>query len=190
MERDDLSINEKAYFKIILHALKYSDKPVFGFLLGHRSGSKILVTDSVCLFHSSVLLPNVKQAYELVQLNSEEDILGVYESLLQPDKENTFSLMANSILDSLKAETDGIVIGLNLILNDCPRKTEDIARRPSLEVFNFDKKPTFKYEIEEPKSFTDKLKDLVLEKVHFCLADFEDHCEDLENDFFNSNLKL
>ncbi len=50
-------VSTEAYAKIMLHALKFPARPVFGIVLGREEGKNLYVCDAIPLFHNYPLAP-------------------------------------------------------------------------------------------------------------------------------------
>ena len=78
-----IDLNSKAYYKIMLHCLKYLTSDCYGFLLGKKEGNKYIVSNAIPLTHDKVFGPAFKIAVSMIKgFFPNEKIIGFYENLI------------------------------------------------------------------------------------------------------------
>ena len=80
-----LTIQDRAYLMMHLHAIKYHQFDCFGLLIGSKNNKTVEVTDSIPLFHQRVLTGTCETAFEMVSslfLKEGQSIVGLYEAAL------------------------------------------------------------------------------------------------------------
>jgi hypothetical protein len=95
----NISINDKAYAKLMLHCLKHTANDCFGILIGNKD-SPTEVTDVVPMSHDKIFAPQLELCLKFIEnYMPENKVIGLYENLvLNKEKENpTISNTANYI---------------------------------------------------------------------------------------------
>ena len=101
----NIDLNSKAYYKIMLHCLKYLTSDCFGFLLGKFQDNKYIVTDAVPLTHDKIFGPSFKIAVSMIKgFFPNEKIIGIYENLIvnQMKEEGALSNESSYICEMIK----------------------------------------------------------------------------------------
>ena len=80
------TITDKAYKKVLLHAMKHHKADVIGVFIGRKAegdAKKIIVEDAIPLFHQKVVSGSLEIAFEMIEAtltNETTKIVGVYEA--------------------------------------------------------------------------------------------------------------
>jgi hypothetical protein len=103
------SIEDKAYRKLLLHALKYHKADCMGLLLGRKQqdNKRVIIDDAVPLFHNKIVSGPLEVAFEMVESTLVDEttrIVGVYEApILGAETQDTPSPLATAIAQQIKA---------------------------------------------------------------------------------------
>ncbi len=64
-----ITIDNKAYAKIMLHLMKHTVSDCIGVLIGTEEGDKVTVLDAIPLFHDRIFAPQLEIALKFVFIN-------------------------------------------------------------------------------------------------------------------------
>ncbi|KAM7539150.1 hypothetical protein Aperf_G00000055173 [Anoplocephala perfoliata] len=179
-------LDSLAFVKIILHASKYPHLAVNGVLLGELDQSKFIIHDCVPLFHGCLTLsPMLEVALSQIEnycAMANLKICGYYQANELANC-NEINQIASRIGDKI-AENTGF--GNILILNN------DRIRSLSSECFTLYCKKDETWQksskVTVEKSSADLVKPLLTEGGLKTFADFDNHLDDVSNDWRNPNL--
>ena len=86
MANTQLTMKDRAYLIMHLHAVKYHNFDCMGVLIGQKGGSnEVIVEDSVPLFHQRFQTGTLEVAFDMIEsvyLKGEQKIVGIYEAAL------------------------------------------------------------------------------------------------------------
>jgi hypothetical protein len=92
-----ISINEKAYSKIMLHCLKHTSNDCFGILLGTSSNGTTEITDTIPLSHDKLFAPQTELCLKFIENYMQgSKVIGLYENLLL-NKEKEVLTVSNTV---------------------------------------------------------------------------------------------
>jgi hypothetical protein len=162
-----MKMHERAYSKIMLHAAKYPEKPVTGFLVTKVQNSGNNDVEAICVLHSPVL-SMISVAYE--QLSTVYNVVGMYfgnQNVL--DKSISVGRLASQIKDCV------------LVRIDLPSKDSGLV---ALTFNGKDWKETGPVAVGAGARH--RLTDLIQSQAYDKLYDFENHLTNLQLDWINS----
>lgn len=173
------------YSTIILHCLKYPSKGVFGLLIGNKKGDKVTVTGCVPLCHESTpLAPPLELATALVHGKFGGSLVGVYFSNANPS-DTSLNMYATRLADRISAVTSSAAILVQVmnerLVSDCEQD-----RLVAYEKDGDSWKET--KTLFQGSNFLRGLQAVIQKKLYRELADFENHLDNPEFDFYNTNL--
>ncbi|KAF8366141.1 hypothetical protein PRIPAC_83970 [Pristionchus pacificus] len=181
-----IEVDSLPYATIVLHALKYPSKAVYGLLLGEAKGSKVKVNNVVPLAHeASPLSPSLEIALTLVSARPNgEAIVGVYyapQNLKETGASPTAIRLAQKIA-AINGSPATIVELQNVKLeggcqNECLtcRQSNDEGKWKELSI----------------SATQDTLTTVSLaaqRRLYREVVDFENHLDSPESDFYNAAL--
>ncbi|CAI2301518.1 unnamed protein product [Caenorhabditis sp. 36 PRJEB53466] len=173
------------YSTIILHCLKYPAKGVFGLLIGNKKGDKVTVTGCVPLCHESTpLAPPLELATSLVHGKYGASLVGVYFSNATPS-ETSLSPFAIRLAERISAVTSSAAV-LIQVMNEKLVADCDQDRLVAYEKDGESWKET--KTIFQGSNFLKGLQAVIQKKLYRELADFENHLDNPDSDFYNTNL--
>eukprot|EP00824_Muranothrix_gubernata_P017651 TRINITY_DN36039_c0_g1_i1.p2 TRINITY_DN36039_c0_g1~~TRINITY_DN36039_c0_g1_i1.p2 ORF type:complete len:203 (-),score=47.50 TRINITY_DN36039_c0_g1_i1:21-608(-) len=188
------AIHNEAYWKIVLHALKYPHLAVNGLLVGslHKEGGdKITIVDAVPVAHGQVTLGMVMEAALLQTEAAFQDknlrIVGYYHANeRQGDRE--LPQLAKKLGDKL-----GTYFSPTCVLLVDNMKLTPPGDHVALRLYTTDARNQWRLGEETSLSMADPnplgmLKDHVAEHRYHQLHDFEDHLEDVTRDWLNRDV--
>ncbi|GAW81162.1 conserved protein, unknown function [Plasmodium gonderi] len=194
MKETEITIENFAYAKIFMHALKNSYDDVCGILIGkydenEKHKQKCIITDSVPLFHTHILSPFLNLAFTLVENHykgKEERILGYYHICIEDGKNINIKniKVCELIADKLvKNYSDAMICLVQL------SKLED-DNSGCLNVFmqDNDSEEWKKVGIVVTTMNKDFLKKNISNNEYLNIHDFDDHLNCISYDFMNPNL--
>uniref|UniRef100_A0A8R1I140 MPN domain-containing protein n=1 Tax=Caenorhabditis japonica TaxID=281687 RepID=A0A8R1I140_CAEJA len=173
------------YSTIILHCLKYPAKGVVGLLIGAKKGDKVTVTGCVPLCHESTpLAPPLELATSLVHAKFGASLVGVYFSNAMPS-DNSLNTYATRLADRISSVTSSPSILIQVmnerLMSDC-----DQDRLVAYEKDGDNWKET--KTIFQGSNFLRGLQAVIQKKLYRELADFENHLDNPDSDFYNTSL--
>jgi len=204
----DLIIKNQVYRKMTAHSLKYLTEDVTGLLVGKIDQYQIVVHDAYPLFHSKITAPLLEVACDIVDgLASKEGfkIIGIYESLVKNFSGDSivadYSDMAPRILETINEvhQKSPLLISVQEKKTEEMKENKDQKEKGGAE-FKFKiyqgKKGVNEIKIDEittPLKDTSRFKMALIEreiesKAYRVLADFQDHLENINEDFRNTFL--
>lgn len=200
-----LEISDVAFTKLLLHAWKYPQNPVNGYLIGkvnttkaadsdgssltvgEGANSSITVSDAIPLFHSHTLATSLEVATELIDCG-ENEIVGYYYANERVD-EASIPIVAERIANQLIKDVPGAA--LVQINNQRLQDPDDHA----LEALGYTKNG-WKAQLaissahggESLKSALELAENAITYEMYDNLADFDEHFEDVSRDPHNTQL--
>ncbi|CAK9171339.1 unnamed protein product [Ilex paraguariensis] len=196
-------IEQNAYIKLVLHALKHKTSAVNGVLLGRFSGEDtsnpvVEVVDSVPLFHSQIgLLPPLEIALIMIEEYYASQGLSIVGYFHANERFDDFELgnVAKNIGDHINRYFPQAAL---LLLDN--KKLEALAkgkdRNPVMQLYTKDATRSWKLvgsgggnqlSIKEP-SANILLLDYISSEKWQDIADFDNHLDDISKDWLNSEL--
>ncbi|KAI8850631.1 hypothetical protein BC829DRAFT_442189 [Chytridium lagenaria] len=186
-----VKISKAAYFKLVLHAAKYSTTAISGLLLGSKTGEKVDVIDAIPLFHtSSPLSPLVEIALHQAEIYAQQTgkkIVGVYFA-----NETVVDVSINPFVGRIAAKVDDLLGGGSVLLQIDNYKL--VSANLAVKAFGFAsgswKALPPNHVSPEEDDMKASLKELVSNRSYIDLVDFENHLDDIEVDWLeNSKLQ-
>ncbi|PIC51650.1 hypothetical protein B9Z55_002077 [Caenorhabditis nigoni] len=173
------------YSTIILHCLKYPSKGVFGLLIGNKKGDKVTITGCVPLSHESTpLAPPLELATSLVHGKFGASLVGVYFSNSTPS-DTSLNVYATRLADRISNVTSSPAVLVQVmnerLVSDC-EQDRLVAYEKDGESWKEAKT------IFQGSNFLRGLQAVIRKKLYRELADFENHLDNPEFDFYNTNL--
>ncbi|EPS72186.1 hypothetical protein M569_02573 [Genlisea aurea] len=191
-------INQKAYIKLILHALKHRTSVVNGVLLGRYADGEVDIVDSVPLFHSQIgLLPPLEIALIMIEEYYSEKGLGIVGYFHANERYDDCELasVAKNIGDHITKYFPEAAI---LLLDN--RKLESLSkvkdRSPVMQLYTKDASSSWKLvgsdgsnqlALKEPSANL-VLLDYIASGKWKSIIDFDDHLDDISKDWLNSQI--
>lgn len=190
-------IQQNAYIKLVLHAIKHKTSAVNGILLGRLSGDGIVdIVDSVPLFHSQIgVLPPLEIALIMIEeyyTDKGLSIVGYFHANERFD-DLELSNVAKNIGDHISKY---LPVAALLLLDN--KKFEALAkgkdRSPVMQLYTKDGSRSWKLadennllSIKEPAANV-VLLDYISSNKSKDIVDFDDHLDDISKDWLNSEL--
>ncbi|XP_074593460.1 ER membrane protein complex subunit 8/9 [Brevipalpus obovatus] len=192
----DCLVSTKCFVKIILHSLKYPYSTVNGLILGQKKKGKDCydLTDCVPLFHMGHgLAPCMEIALNLVCDHCKENDLSIV-AYYQANKDYTDStpdVFACKVAEKLwEINNDTVIMMVNSFgANFLKENANNSSLGEILNVFSFIDgkwKQKSSANIEKPDKSLELLrKAAFVKKLHLNLVDFDNHLDDISNDWHN-----
>lgn len=190
MNKLQISIEDSAYAKIFMHAIKNSYDDVCGILIGKQTeeNKKWHITNSIPLFHTHILSPFLTLAFTIVEnyyKDKDEQIIGYYHISSEESKNTdiknlkTCELVAEKLIKNYKKAL--------VCLVELSKLEEDEEK--CLHIFMKGDSSEWK-EIPVSVSLDNKefLKKNISNHSYLNICDFDDHLNCLSQDFMNPNL--
>ncbi|KAL6975169.1 hypothetical protein U1Q18_023963 [Sarracenia purpurea var. burkii] len=195
-------IGQNAYIKLILHALKHQNSAVNGVLLGRLSGADsnlvLEITDSVPLFHSQIgLLPPLEIALIQIEEYYGAQGLNIVGFFHANERFDDFELgnVAKNIGDHIHQNFPQAALLLldNKKLEVLPKGKD---RSPVMQLYTRDSARTWKLFgsdgssrlfVKEPTANIILL-DYISSRKWQDIVDFDDHLDDISQDWLNPEL--
>ncbi|CRH00270.1 conserved Plasmodium protein, unknown function [Plasmodium relictum] len=193
MDDTEITIENSAYAKIFMHALKNSYDDVCGILIGkcfedEREKKKCLITNSIPLFHTHILAPFLNLSFTLVEnyyKNKEEKIIGYYHINADDSKNNDIKniKICELISDKLIKNYKNALICLVQIskLNNSDDNCLNIYLKNDTSEWK-------KIHINISSENKEFLKKNISNNGYLNICDFDDHLNCINYDFMNPNL--
>ena len=205
MASTQVTFSQRASNKALAHILKYQKHDCIGVLIGTRASGKLVVTDAVPLFHDRIMataLESALEVIELVHLQGNDIILGIYDSPLRfKADEVSLTPVAVSIAEQIKQikETlDSVIVSIRVPVHEEEAeeaKVKEIRDDDELiyEAYAAGSTPRpMKIKIEVEGDRTKIVKELCAggnlgAKVpkYFDIVDFDEHFADITLDWTN-----
>ena len=189
-----ISIDSKAYSKIMLHLIKYTSSDCYGILLGKENK----IYDVIPLSHSKIFAPNFELAIKMIEdlFKNEENlkIIGFYENLIinQNKTEAEISNLSFHVCELMMKNKKIKPIFFEIYSKD---KSEELngKRKDEIEfkMFNFNEKGSFDFigNYNENEEDFQKIKNYVKKNLQNDIIDFDNYLEDSNLDFRNLFIK-
>ncbi|KAH6768100.1 hypothetical protein C2S51_013436 [Perilla frutescens var. frutescens] len=191
-------IQQNAYIKLVLHALKHRTSAVNAVLLGRSGAAGVEIVDSVPLFHSQIgLLPPLEIALIMIEEYYGEkglSIVGYFHGNERYD-DSDLGCVAKNIGDHITRYFPQAAV---LLLDN--KKLESLhkgkERSPVVQLFTKDASSSWKLVgsdgssqlvLKEP-SANIMLLDYISSEKWKDITDFDDHLDDISKDWLNSEL--
>lgn len=186
-------LQQTAYVKLVLHALKHPMSAVNGILVGRTTDTTVEITDCIPLFHSQLgLLPMLELALSQIDehLDNNQAIVGYYHANEQVDN-HELSAVAKKIGDHIVRHCPQAAI---LLLDN--RQLGALAGKsghssPVVQLYVRDgsiwKMSSSGLRLRESTA-NSLLRDYIKENRQLRVADFDDHLDDVSKDWLNPNL--
>lgn len=179
---------------MLLHSIKYHKSDVIGVLLGKKIDSKkIEVQDSVPLFHNKVTSGMLEIAFEMIEatlVNENLKIVGVYEApILGADTIDFPSPLAVAIATQIKSHfTEPCIMSLASVNKRDPKDQDSSYMKIEVELNTMAQQgfSLTKRDVEGPDYR--RVARYIEDKSYLGLCDFDDHFENVENDWRNTSL--
>ncbi|CAI5437412.1 unnamed protein product [Caenorhabditis angaria] len=173
------------YSTIILHCLKYPSNGVLGLLIGQKKGGKITVSSSVPICHEATpLAPSLEIATTLVHSKFGAQIVGVYfaNSSANDKSLNPYAIRLAERISSVTNSSAILIQVINdRLMADCE---EDRLVAYEKETENWKEAET----MFQGANILRGLQAAIQKKLYRDLNDFENHLDNPEIDFYNTNL--
>ncbi|KAD3067232.1 hypothetical protein R6Q59_018690 [Mikania micrantha] len=192
-------IDQNAYIKLVLHAVKHKTSAVNGLLLGRISGEVVEITESVPLFHSSQigLLPSLEIALMMMEEYYSPlglSIVGYFHANERFD-DLELGTVARNIADHMYRYfpqaavllLDNRKLGALLHKKDTAPIMQLYTRESSKSWKQVESTGTSRFTTKEP-SANIVLLDFISSDKWNDIVDFDDHLDDLSKDWLNSGL--
>jgi ER membrane protein complex subunit 8/9 len=194
------SINAEAYCKVVLHAAKYANGAVYGILLGETKDDRIEVVNALPIAHSSLTTgtsPLTQAALMMAAAyaeTSELSLVGLYYAPETADDED-IPVMPTRLAHLIRQENESAC----LLFLDAPRLAPDKRERMHcFKVFVVDSGPALTTVASGIRPDGDLVvaaetlalchRALLSAECTYSVSDFEDHCLDVQRDWFNTGL--
>ncbi|GER45952.1 ER membrane protein complex subunit 8/9 homolog [Striga asiatica] len=192
-------IQQTAYLKLVLHALKHRTSAVNGVLLGRTSpdGSTVEIADSVPLFHSQIgLLSPLEIALIMIEEYYGEKGLSIVGYFHANERYDDYELpsVAKNIGDHITRYFHQAALLLldNSKLEDLPKGKD---RSPVVQLYTKDgsswklvgSKGSNQLTLTQPSANT-VLLDYISSGKWKDIIDFDDHLDDISKDWLNAGL--
>lgn len=190
-------IQQNAYIKLVLHAIKHKTSAVNGILLGRLSGDGIVdIVDSVPLFHSQIgVLPPLEIALIMIEeyyTDKGLSIVGYFHANERFD-DLELSSVAKNIGDHISKY---LPVAALLLLDN--KKFEALSKgkdwSPVMQLYTKDGSRNWKLaegnnilSVKEPAANA-VLLDYISSNKSKDIVDFDDHLDDISKDWFNLEL--
>ena len=187
---EEIDLNSKAYYKIMLHCLKHLTSDCYGFLLGKKENNKYIVTNAVPLTHDKVYGSSFKVAVSMIkEYFRNEKIIGFYENLIvnQMKEEGAISNQSSYICEIIKKNSKINPIFFQIYSKDSGKKGESFLEDEIFFkefVLNEDYFSFVDNKKESEEEFN-KMKELCKENRQLEIIDFDDHLENPNLDWRN-----
>ncbi|CRG96449.1 conserved Plasmodium protein, unknown function [Plasmodium gallinaceum] len=193
MKDIEITIDNCAYAKIFMHALKNSYDDVCGILIGkysedEKKGKKCSITNSIPLFHTHILAPFLNLSFTMVEnyyKNKEEKIIGYYHINADESKNNDIKnikiceLISDKLIKNYKNALICLV-QISKINNNDDNCLNIYMKGDTFEWKNVDINIS-----NENKEF---LKKYISNNSYMDICDFDDHLNCINYDFMNPDL--
>ncbi|KAK9767565.1 hypothetical protein K7432_002538 [Basidiobolus ranarum] len=185
-------VNSEVYSKIIFHAARYPHQLVNGVLIGKKSGSEYTLIDAVPLFHQwTNLEPMLEVALRQVEIYSEQSeakILGYYQA--NPGQDKEIGPIGNKIANKIvEFERDAVIL---MVDNS---KLSIAEPQIALSPYVYQEKQwrhvksglngSGNFKLEAPE-IVQKTGELISQKKHLLVNDFDEHLEDVSKDWLGN----
>ena len=191
-----ISLQSKAYYKIMLHCLKHTSTDCYGLLLGKFETSKFLVEDAIPLSHDKIFAPQFEIAIKMIkQFLPESNIIGFYENLMynQMKDDCEISNQAIYICELIKTNNDIFNPVLFEIFSRDNRNNEKGFLEDVIifKEYTFNDKGGFDFvwDYEESDVEYQKMKTYCEKSIQNDIVDFDDHFENANLDWRNLFIK-
>ncbi|KAI3769129.1 hypothetical protein L6452_00229 [Arctium lappa] len=187
-------IDQNAYIKLILHALKHKTSSVNGVLIGRLSGDVVEITESVPLFHCSQigLLPPLEIALIMIEEYYSAQGLSIVGYFHANERFDDLELgtVAKNIADHIyRYFPQAAVLLLDNKKLGALRNKKDTA--PVMQLYTRDSSRNWnvanRITTKEP-SANILLMDFTSSEKWNDIVDFDDHLDDISKDWLNSEL--
>ena len=188
-----ISIDSKAYSKIMLHLIKYTSSDCYGILLGKENK----IYDVIPLSHSKIFAPNFELAIKMIEDLYKNDenlkIIGFYENLIinQNKTECEISNLSFHVCDLMMKNRKILPVFFEIYSKD--KNEENGKRKDEIEfkMFNYNEKGTFDFigNYNENEEEFKKIKNYVKNNLQNDIIDFDNYLEDSNLDFRNLFIK-
>lgn len=193
----DITFDDKAFAKMMLHILKHVKSNSYGFLIGNFSNNedKLEVTDVIPLAHSEMFVPQFDLALRMVSTKEGNKIIGMYANLLinYNKEQTTFStpcLLYAEGIKQLKYVTKPLLLEISHHFEKYSNNNEAQIDSPEYKLYRF---INGSYEeqgfIKENEKQYNLLKSLLLKSEQAEIIDFEEYLLCPELDWSNAFLK-
>ena len=187
-----ISLQSKAYFKIMLHCIKHTSSDCYGLLLGKLESSKFIVEDAIPLSHDKIFGPQFEIAIKMIKnFIPESNIIGFYENLMynQMKEDCEISNQAIYICELIKSNNDifnPVLFEIYSRDNGNPEKgiLEDVI---IFKEYTLNDKGGFDFiwDYEESDVEYQKMKTYCEKSLQNDIVDFDDHLENASLDWRN-----
>ncbi|VWU48626.1 conserved protein, unknown function [Hepatocystis sp. ex Piliocolobus tephrosceles] len=189
----DVTIDNIAYAKIFMHALKNSYDDVCGILIGKcadekKKKKKYTITNSIPLFHTHILSPFLSLAFSMVEnyyKGNEERIIGYYHIHVDDSQNDNIKniKVCESVAKKLVANYDDALICLVQI------SKLQTDRNNCLHIFTQNKTGEWQnVDVEISYENHNFLNVHISNNKYLNIHDFDDHLNCINCDFMNPNL--
>ena len=187
----EIDIKSKAYYKIMLHCLKYLISDCYGFLLGEKKNDKYIITDVVPYSHTNIFSSSFSVAISMIKkLYPKEKILGFYENLIvnQMKEEPAISNQASFICEMIGKNNGFNSVYFQIYSKDSGKKDKDYLED---EIFfkkfilNDENFSFIDNEVENEEEFK-MIKKFCTENRQQDIIDFDDHLDNPNLDWRNT----
>lgn len=213
MSNTKLSMKDRAFLIMHLHAIKYHNFDCLGVLIGSKEGETVTVTDAIPLFHQRVQSSMLEIAFDMIESvylgnskNQGKKIIGVYEAALpgslvggreqttlaQYICEQIFAQQGTSLFIQVKADFNAQ--DEDLEVEEQLKESKGLIFKKFLANQNGSIQLLDQSKVQDADCASQKT-EYVLNKyvnaspVYLCLADFDDHFADTANcDWRNTDI--
>ncbi|CAM9367990.1 unnamed protein product, partial [Chrysoparadoxa australica] len=192
---ESISVESKAYVKLMLHAAKHPSCPVNGLLLVRQSQSKgdgdVYIVDAVPMFHLRSLAPLLESAAMLTEAYATElgegiTIGGVYTGSSALDDSGA-GRIAGKMCDRVEGNSSE---GIGAVLLQVNNKKLALPTEAALQGFGRDSGRGFKREV--PLTLSEgsvaRFNKLLAEGAAQHVNDMDEHFDDVSKDWSNKHL--
>lgn len=188
-----ISIDPKAYSKIMLHLIKYTSNDCYGILLGKENK----INDAIPLSHNKIFAPNFELAVKMIEdLFNDENlkIIGFYENLIinQNKTEGEISNLSFHVCELIFKNKKVLPVFFEIYSKDKPEEKGE-KRKDEIEfkMFNYNEKGTFDFigNYNENEEDFNKIKNYVKNNLQNDIVDFDNYLENPKLDFRNLFIK-
>jgi len=194
----DITFDDKAFAKMMLHILKHVKSNTYGFLIGNsfNNEDKLEITDVIPLAHSELFVPQFDLALRLTSIKEGNKIIGIYENLLinYNKEQTTFStpcLLYAEGIKQLKHISKPLLLEISHHFEKYSNNNETQIDSPEYKLYRF---INGSYEehgfIKENEKQYDLIKSLILKSQQAEIIDLEDYLLNPELDLNNTFLKI
>ena len=191
-----ISLQSKAYYKIMLHCLKHTSTDCYGLLLGKFETSKFIVEDAIPLSHDKIFAPQFEIAIKMIkQFLPESNIIGFYENLMynQMKDDCEISNQAIYICDLIKSNNDVYTpVLFEIFSRDIGNQDKGFLEDDIFfKQYFFNDKGGFDFlsDFKETEEQYKKLKSYCEKSIQNEIVDFDDHFENANLDWRNLFIK-